>query len=892
MPFGIVRPLRIFVPLALLAAAAACTQLLAIEPDLCGNRVLESAEDCDGAPPAGDAYRMAVCGLPETPHACHFICGEIEGAGPCPTGWRCGDDGRCRQPSGGFAFPPEPIALPATSFEAGDIDGDGITDLVGSDDRSAAVAVRFGGPTGEFSELESLRIPAPAGPVAFGRLDEDDRLDVVIPIESGLYALRGRTDRRLGPVAFPPVGLPDGTNRLVPFEADPRTPGTELLDFVGTNMRVVSLDGSPPGPSIQLPVGVAGGVIHPIATTDLDGDGRSEFALTLADQRTIWIYTSTGSVPGQSVQVRTSTQVALGAEVDRGARFADVDGDGFDDLLASVIDSAGNPRLEIAYWQRQLNTFGRPCFAELQLGTDGAFELNLPLAVGDLDGDGRADYVTEFGVFTNPNNDGPVCSNTGRPLVEVFSARASWDAATVGDLNNDQIPDVVAVSSSLGTVEVLLNLPGGFSRFVIRAEPPIRLPTFGDFDGDGVGDIAVVQSSALSPDKVLVAFGRPSGGPSSLVPMGEIGMISSVQPLDAVPGAGAPDRATDLLVLARSFPLGERRETITLYGSTERRLVAPLVLADEVGVDAPSAALVGSFCRVCPMSRECEDATDIAAIGIGGAETPEGEPIHRLWIAPGDPGAVTEAAVDSDAMTASPLPALSAFDSECAIWIAGDVDGDGWDEVLGIDGRASACNDSDMPATSRLLVVSRALPGTRCDTEVDFKIERLLSSLVRPTDARMRDMDDDGDMDLVLSFGGYLDTRSINREYRSAGVAVVWNEDGRLSADAISTAQFGLPVRSVNSVRANADAIPEVVALTSLESGGTLGEEGAFILTLSGEDRRTLDPPEVFAFTRGGLGSVVADIDGDGLADYLYGDGALINISQALPAEPLGEPTQ
>jgi hypothetical protein len=74
-----------------LAACAACADLPDIDPDTCGNLVVDLEEDCDGFGLAdGDG---TVCAEPGDDNECFFVCGAEGGA--CPQGWGCGS-GRCR----------------------------------------------------------------------------------------------------------------------------------------------------------------------------------------------------------------------------------------------------------------------------------------------------------------------------------------------------------------------------------------------------------------------------------------------------------------------------------------------------------------------------------------------------------------------------------------------------------------------------------------------------------------------------------------------------------------------------------------------------------------------------------------------------------------------------
>src|SRR5512146_1809892 len=78
--------------LVLVGALSGCTDLKDIPAGVCGNGVVESGEDCDST--------STSCGQPDTSSACRLVCADDSG---CPTGWHCGTDGICREPTGKFS---------------------------------------------------------------------------------------------------------------------------------------------------------------------------------------------------------------------------------------------------------------------------------------------------------------------------------------------------------------------------------------------------------------------------------------------------------------------------------------------------------------------------------------------------------------------------------------------------------------------------------------------------------------------------------------------------------------------------------------------------------------------------------------------------------------------
>ncbi len=107
---------------ASLVVVSACADLHSLEENTCGNRVVEPevGEDCDGESnciSSGSAY------------ACRFMC--VAGGTPqCPTGFSCGYDGVCRQPSGSFELVYSEVTNNTTNYAISDLNGDGCSEII------------------------------------------------------------------------------------------------------------------------------------------------------------------------------------------------------------------------------------------------------------------------------------------------------------------------------------------------------------------------------------------------------------------------------------------------------------------------------------------------------------------------------------------------------------------------------------------------------------------------------------------------------------------------------------------------------------------------------------------------------------------------------------------
>ncbi|TNF23588.1 MAG: hypothetical protein EP329_27075 [Deltaproteobacteria bacterium] len=298
-----------------------------------------------------------------------------------------------------------PAAGAASLLPAGDVDGDGKSDLLVRD--GAALRLYSGAaPNGTMLWPDAEALTAEAVVAMGGDLDGDGRADLVI----------GEPDV-----------LPAGRVRIL--LSDPEVPDVELL-------------GELPGDRFGATV----------AATDLDGDGLSELAVGAPGRApTGWIGVYAGPVTAEAAPADVLLGLqGVGARVER---VWDVDGDGFSDLL--VVDG------EVAYvvhggrdgtgvggglydaWavgpmgdvdadaQAELSWWLGPSPTEVGAGETA-------VAAGDLDGDLVADVL-----IRGPGGVRAVCGAKSAAERRVLADVALDPAATpVGDVDGDGFADL------------------------------------------------------------------------------------------------------------------------------------------------------------------------------------------------------------------------------------------------------------------------------------------------------------------------------------------------------------------------------------------------------------------------------------------------------------------
>lgn len=859
---------------ALGAFLGACTEVPDIEPDSCGNRVVEEGEDCDGfaepgltcGPPAADSDEVGEA------TECFYICQPGAETPACPTGWECGRDLRCREPTQKFdEDATTTLAFPVEEFAVGDVNGDGYTDLVGN--QSSRISMRLGSSSGVLAGRVDLQVPEPIGPLLFDRVDNDPLLDVIVPIVGGLFTLVGDARTNLDPVAYASLALnPTGGFRALPVEAFTGEGDRDLEILALTNDGMVFFEASSSaaaafpgqGSSIQI-------LASDIGVGNIDGDPLSEVALAFDKKLVVHICKGRVELGGseRTLQVVCPGTVNLGNPINAagGTRFADVNGDGALDLLVSVtVDDALQVEVVLNDGTGALVGPGEvsPLFA-LSQGSGGTSVPRVdpwPIAVADLDDNAAADYVF-IDEIVLVENSGALVPQRGESAVK--AASDIWSSATVTDINGDQRPDVAVGLERANRIDFLVNSRDSnqdvvFNKIQLNLDAPPRLLRSGNFDGDLVGDVAFVlgEPDDGQPDQVAVTFGNTSGQSSPAVVMGSFGKIEVLEPIATSLGISDFDTITDLAVVF-STTEPEIRLANVLRGDPSRRMLSPIFLFNEDELfDQPQGMVLGNFMN---RAGEPSGARDLLVIS-------EYAPRFRAWLLAGTglrAGLLPEGRTD--------VTDVAGFDFDCALWRAADLDGTPGDEVVGIDGRlgCSSASGSSEGTLLRLTVNAGGFDGGGSG-DLAPSLSPLGKDFVNLRSLRLHDMNDDERPDIVALFQGDPQAGS------DAAAVVFWNENGQF--DASRRAEIEIPgVAFYDAVPIQfGDATPQLLVLS---------EEWIFRVVYDAATGSYRTPETLL--DQGSDGYLAAsDINGDGLSDIVYTDGEDAHVILQIPGLPLG----
>lgn len=894
---------RLLAPLLALFAAPLvdCANLAAIPSGTCGNGVVDDNEDCDTFP--------AACGKPGTATACRLTCSATS---PCPSGWGCSVQGICRQPTGNFDAPGPPGSTGTASMLVGDFDGDGRKDIVGVSTRGsggdAKLRIAYFGDNAILQRI--LPLASPVSSVSVRDVDGDGR-DDLFAVAEGADILRGRADRTFVPVLFPSFSIPGKGQPFVARQVERPLPGgqSSAQFFVSAdptgNTAVVLLSEGPefairvPEPYATLaspPVWAAAGAWDKaLPTAEPFHCGEVYLPFNGANGSRVYVYdlcTAPGGPDGQLAWRPGVTPAAVipippPAKITGRVLLADV-GTALSDLPATpgrrgfavrMADGkldvvVGTDQGVFVAAQRLPDSNGLikglrfdPPGRVTDAGDVDLFD-SAPLFVGDLSGDKFADFVFPEGIVYAV----PPASKLDRDPADfevAFTSSRRWTTIAVGHLNADPLVDLALASGDAPDIDVFLGSANGLlSKFSVATSGYARDLEIDDFDGDKAGDIAFIQTRG-SREELGVAYGTPTGAPSTPIVAGEIEGVFALKSLGERGGAGQN-------TLALWLDRGAETKVAALLPSGEREPRAPLLFTDRGTTRTvpsgnlrdwlPIASVLAPVTRAPEANKRPE--LDIVSLVLGFTYSrAEGRPADRhpigIWSA-GETGALSFALPKETV----PLDDSSADDVLATRAASGDLDKPGVDpkhEVVVVKRTRSGASTLSIYRGSK----PTAVPLTGVELTVSAAIE-------------LRDIDGDGLLDLVLYSGAELARQTY----------VGFNDGaGGISLPVVPLAIPEDPSHPGETARSVADV---AVAGVSPMQPGTTAPRDLLVLTATrlllmrrtgNRQFQTRDITAASGLTgmSAATGLAVGDFDGDGVEDVAIAEEGAIRILRQIP---------
>jgi len=237
-----------------------------------------------------------------------------------------------------------------------------------------------------------------------------------------------------------------------------------------------------------------------IAVGDIDGDGKSDIAITNWNSNTVSVYRNTSA----SGSITTSS---FAAKVDLttgtypfGVVISDIDGDGKPDLIVASDDN------NVSIY-RNISTLGS--ISESSFAAKVNFEGSGYVAIRDIDGDGKPEIVSSnwgsntISILRNTSTAGSIVSGSFDTKVD-FTTGENPRCIAIEDIDGDGKPDLAVTNEGSNTVSVFRNTStfgsinagslGNKVDFITGSIP--HYVAIGDIDGDGKPDLAITNGGS------------------------------------------------------------------------------------------------------------------------------------------------------------------------------------------------------------------------------------------------------------------------------------------------------------------------------------------------------------------------------------------------------------
>jgi hypothetical protein len=257
-----------------------------------------------------------------------------------------------------------------------------------------------------------------------------------------------------------------------------------------------------------------------VAVGDLNGDGRPDLAVANSSEGTVSVLLNTMAPGAATASFAARHDFTAGGTGTFDVAIGDLNSDGKPDL--AVVDNLD--RVDVL-----LNTTVPGATAPSLAHGGGFLAGSTPnsVAIGDLNGDGKPDLATanakDHTVTVLLNTTPPGATTPSFAQHQGFAGGMSPNSVALGDFNGDGLPDLAVTDTISASVSVLLNttVPGvptitpDFPQTGAPAGTNPQAMAIGDLNGDGKPDLAVVSDSTVL--SVLLNATMPGAATPSFV---------------------------------------------------------------------------------------------------------------------------------------------------------------------------------------------------------------------------------------------------------------------------------------------------------------------------------------------------------------------------------------
>jgi hypothetical protein len=407
------------------------------------------------------------------------------------------------------------------SVSIGDFNGDGRNDMAVANNSSNTVSVLLntavpGTTTPSFSSKTDFTTGSMPQSVSIGDFNGDGRNDMAVANEGS-----NTVSVMLNTTA--PGATTPSFSAKVDFEAGNASTSVSIGDFNGdgrndlavanyySNTVSVFVNTTSPGaatPSFSARVDSATGN-NPISLSigDINGDGKNDMVVANYNSNTVSALLNT-TIMGVATPSFSAKEDSTTGNHPESVSIGDINGDGKKDMAVANYSSASvsvflNTTIPGAV------TLSFSAKTDFTTGTNPA-----SVSIGDFNGDGKNDMAAaNYG-----SNTVSIFFNTTTPgaATPTFSDKTDFTtgnspfSVSIGDFNGDGKNDIAVANFSSNTVSVLLNTTApGATTPSFSAKTDFTTGTtpysvsIGDFNGDGMNDMAVVNESSYTVSVLL-----------------------------------------------------------------------------------------------------------------------------------------------------------------------------------------------------------------------------------------------------------------------------------------------------------------------------------------------------------------------------------------------------